>query len=110
MDLADIKMVSLYSVNTKLALIPMIFKNINKYYYDLSKKEDIERQADLAEKYGISGFIFYHYWFGNDRQIFPKPVEIFKNDEKGIIPILRNRDRRMLSLCFYSRKERKSIK
>jgi len=54
---------------------------INKYYYDLSKKEDIEKQAYLAEKYGISGFIFYHYWFGNDKQIFPKPVEIFKNDE-----------------------------
>lgn len=55
---------------------------INKYYYDLSKKEDIEKQTYLAEKYGIYGFIFYHYWFGNDKQIFPNPVEIFKDDEK----------------------------
>lgn len=50
------------------------------YYYDLSKKEDIERQIDLANEYGVDGFIFYHYWFGNDKMLFSKPVEILKNE------------------------------
>lgn len=54
---------------------------INNEYYDLAKKEDIEKQSILAQKYGIYGFIFYHYWFGNDKQIFQNPVEIFKNDK-----------------------------
>lgn len=45
-------------------------------YYDLSKLEDIKHQIDLANKYGIYGFIYYHYWFGNNKQIFEKPLEI----------------------------------
>lgn len=49
-------------------------------YYDLSKKEDIEYQIDLANKYKVDGFIFYHYWFGNDNMLFEKPVEILKNE------------------------------
>ena len=51
----------------------------NKYYYDLSKKEDIERQIDLANKYLVDGFVFYHYWFGNDNLIFEKPPEILRD-------------------------------
>jgi len=49
-------------------------------YYDLSKKEDIETQIDIANQYGVDGFIFYHYWFGNDNLIFERPVEILKNE------------------------------
>ena len=51
-------------------------------YYDLSKKEDIEKQIELARKYKVDGFIFYHYWFGNDKQALEKPAEIIKNDIK----------------------------
>ena len=32
-------------------------------YYDLSQKRTMERQARLAQEYGISGFCFYHYYF-----------------------------------------------
>ena len=32
-------------------------------YYDLSQKRTMERQAELAREYGISGFSFYHYYF-----------------------------------------------
>lgn len=44
-------------------------KPINEYYYDLSKMEDISRQIELANEYGVSGFVFYHYWFGNKKNV-----------------------------------------
>lgn len=47
----------------------------NNYYYDLSKDEDIERQFILAQKYGVYGFIFYHYWFSPDKILFEQPIE-----------------------------------
>ena len=48
-------------------------------YYDLSKKADLEKQIDLANQYGVDGFIFYHYWFGDGRQIFEKPPEMLRD-------------------------------
>lgn len=44
-------------------------------YYDLSKKEDIAHQAELARKYGIEGFVYFHYWY-EGRQMLEKPCEI----------------------------------
>ncbi|SFB11918.1 Glycosyltransferase WbsX [Selenomonas ruminantium] len=32
-------------------------------------------QADLARRYGIDGFSFYHYWFKDGRQILERPAE-----------------------------------
>ena len=43
-------------------------------YYDLMDKSIMQWQADLAKKYEIGGFCFYHYYFG-DRQILEKPAE-----------------------------------
>lgn len=48
---------------------------LNENYYDLMKKETMEWQADLAKKYGVDGFCFYHYYFKNGRQILEKPAE-----------------------------------
>jgi Glycosyltransferase WbsX len=31
-------------------------------YYDLMNVNDRKRQADLARKAGVSGFVHYHYW------------------------------------------------
>lgn len=53
---------------------------LNNEYYDLSKKEHIKKQIDLAKKYLVDGFIFYHYWFGNGKMALQKPVQIYKND------------------------------
>ena len=44
-------------------------------YYDLMQKEVMEWQADLAMKYNISGFCFYHYYFKDGRKILEKPAE-----------------------------------
>ena len=44
-------------------------------YYNLLKKETMEWQASLAEKYKIHGFCFYHYWFKDGRRVLEKPAE-----------------------------------
>lgn len=54
-------------------------------YYDLSKKEDIEKQISIAKKYNIYGFIFYHYWFGDGDMALEKPAEILRNKIKDKI-------------------------
>lgn len=45
-------------------------------YYDLSKKESIRRQANLAKNNGVYGFGIYHYWFSSEKQVLTKPAEI----------------------------------
>ncbi len=42
-------------------------------YYDLRDPETRERQAELAREAGIEGFCYYHYWFGNGRQLLERP-------------------------------------
>ena len=44
-------------------------------YYDLLQKDTMRWQAELAEKYGIDGFCFYHYYFKDGRRIMEKPAE-----------------------------------
>lgn len=48
---------------------------LNGYYYDLLKKETMEWQAGLANKYGIDGFCFYHYYFKEGKKVLEKPME-----------------------------------
>lgn len=50
-------------------------KPLNNRYYDLLDKSTMEWQAELANKYGIDGFCFYHYWFKDGRRILEKPAE-----------------------------------
>lgn len=42
-------------------------------YYDLRDPEIRERQALLAREAGIEGFCYYHYWFGEGRQLLERP-------------------------------------
>lgn len=57
-------------IGHKQPLVPL-----NNYYYDLSEKDTIKWQADLARKYGIEGFVYYHYWYSG-RHLLEKPCEI----------------------------------
>ena len=50
-------------------------------YYNLSKIEDIKRQFELAKLYNVYGFIYYHYWFGDGRMLFEKPIDMILNDK-----------------------------
>lgn len=44
-------------------------------YYDLLNDSVKIWQAELAKKYGIFGFCYYHYWFKGGRQLLEKPAE-----------------------------------
>lgn len=43
-------------------------------YYDLRLPEVREEQARMAAEYGISGFVYYHYWF-NGKRLLERPFE-----------------------------------
>lgn len=44
-------------------------------FYDLRVPETREAQADMAKQYGIDGFCYYHYWFGNGKLELERPFE-----------------------------------
>lgn len=41
-------------------------------FYDLRVPEVREQQADLARNVGISGFCYWHYWFGNGVRVIER--------------------------------------
>ena len=42
-------------------------------YYDLRLPEVRRAQAEMARRYGLHGFCYYHYWF-NGRRLLEKPL------------------------------------
>ncbi len=42
-------------------------------YYDLRVAEVREQQAEMARSHGVEGFCYWHYWFGNGKQILERP-------------------------------------
>jgi lipopolysaccharide biosynthesis protein len=42
-------------------------------FYDLRIPEVRQAQAEMAKYYGVEGFCYWHYWFGNGRKILEKP-------------------------------------
>lgn len=51
---------------------------LDKNYYDMTDLETLKHQAELADKYGVYGFCYYHYWF-NGKMLLEKPCEILLN-------------------------------
>ncbi|MBU5455562.1 glycosyltransferase WbsX family protein [Caproiciproducens sp. MSJ-32] len=47
---------------------------LNDFYYNLLDPKTREWQAELAKKYGIYGFCYYHYWF-KGKKLLEKPAE-----------------------------------
>lgn len=58
---------------------------LHKNYYDLSDNRVLEAQADLAKKYGIEGFCFYHYWF-TGHLLLEKPLHHMLDAKKPDMP------------------------
>lgn len=44
-------------------------------YYDLRVPETRIEQAEMARTYGVEGFCYWHYWFGNGRQLLQRPFQ-----------------------------------
>ena len=51
-------------------------------YYDLRVPETRKAQAQMAKEYGIEGFVYWHYWFGNGKQLLERPFkEVLESGE-----------------------------
>ena len=48
-------------------------------YYDLREPSVRQAQADLAQAYGLSGFVYYHYWFSGKRLLERPFAEVLKS-------------------------------
>ena len=44
-------------------------------FYDLRLPEIREQQAQLAREAGVEGFCYWHYWFGNGKQLLERPFQ-----------------------------------
>lgn len=51
-------------------------------YYDLRIPEVREEQARMAKEYGIEGFCYWHYWFGDGKRLLEKPFQEVLKSQK----------------------------
>ena len=58
---------------------------LNNNYYNLLDDNVKVWQADLAKKYGVYGFCYYHYWF-NGKMLLEKPMEQMLENKEVDIP------------------------
>lgn len=54
-------------------------------YYNLLDKKVIKWQAELAKKYGVYGFCYYHYWF-DGKLLMGTPMEMLLNNKDIELP------------------------
>lgn len=59
---------------------------LDNNYYDLSNPDELLRQCELAKKYGIYGFCFYHYYMGHGKVLLDKPLQNMLKDERCDLP------------------------
>ncbi|MFV0233806.1 glycoside hydrolase family 99-like domain-containing protein [Empedobacter falsenii] len=51
-------------------------------YYDLRIEDVRVQQAEMAQKYGVEGFCYWHYWFGNGERVLTRVFdEVVKSKE-----------------------------
>lgn len=55
-------------------------------YYDLRVPETREAQAQMAKEYGIEGFLYWHYWFGNGKRLLERPFNEVLSSGKPDFP------------------------
>lgn len=57
-------------------------------YYNLLSEDIFEKQIELAKKFGLFGFCFYHYWFGGGKLLLEKPLKLFLENSKLNFPFM----------------------
>jgi hypothetical protein len=57
-------------------------------FYDLRVPEVREQQAVFARENGISGFCYYHYWFGNGKRLLERPFNEVLESGKPDFPFM----------------------
>lgn len=55
-------------------------------FYDLRLPEVRVEQAELAKEYGIEGFCYWHYWFGNGKRLLERPFNEVVNSGSPDFP------------------------
>lgn len=55
-------------------------------FYDLRLPEIREQQAELAKEAGLEGFCYWHYWFGNGKQLLERPFNEVVSSGKPDFP------------------------
>ncbi|MBD5435111.1 MAG: lipopolysaccharide biosynthesis protein [Treponema sp.] len=55
-------------------------------FYDLRVEETRCAQAELAKKYGIDGFCYWHYWLGNGVEFLERPAKEMLESHKPDFP------------------------
>lgn len=48
---------------------------LDNNYYNLLDKDTVKWQTDLSQKYGLYGFCYFHYYFGDGKHLLEKPAE-----------------------------------
>lgn len=56
-------------------------------FYDLRDVETIRKQVALAKEAGISAFCLWHYWFGNNKVLLEKPLQLILENKDIDFPI-----------------------
>lgn len=59
---------------------------LNNNYYNLLDDEVKIWQSNLAKKYGVFGFCYYHYWFKDGKQLLEKPAEQMLDNQNVDLP------------------------
>lgn len=59
---------------------------LDNRYYNLLHDETKIWQSNLAQKYGVYGFCYYHYWFKGGKMLLEKPAEQMLQNKEITIP------------------------
>jgi lipopolysaccharide biosynthesis protein len=54
-------------------------------YYNILDFETRRKQGELARKYGIYGFCYYHFWFSG-KLVLEKPLQLMLRDQQPDLP------------------------
>ena len=57
-------------------------------FYDLRIPEVREKQVMLAKEAGVTAFCYWHYWFGNGKQLLEKPLQEVVSQGKPDFPFM----------------------